>query len=101
MGVPFVGIIHPCKLYSILAVGAPVLSIGPQREPCDRRTRGCAVYRIVCAHRSGRYSDALVACLLASLRALEPATGAGGESLSSSEFGAARLLPKMVELILR
>jgi colanic acid biosynthesis glycosyl transferase WcaI len=30
MGSPFVGIVHPCKIYNILAVGSPVLYIGPQ-----------------------------------------------------------------------
>jgi colanic acid biosynthesis glycosyl transferase WcaI len=30
MGGAFVGIVHPCKLYNILAVGAPFLYIGPQ-----------------------------------------------------------------------
>lgn len=29
MGDPFVGLVHPCKIYNILAVGAPVLYIGP------------------------------------------------------------------------
>jgi colanic acid biosynthesis glycosyl transferase WcaI len=29
MGDPFVGIIHPCKIYNILSVGTPVLYIGP------------------------------------------------------------------------
>ena len=29
MGSAFVGIIHPCKIYNILAVGAPFLYIGP------------------------------------------------------------------------
>ena len=29
MGDPFVGIIHPCKIYNVLRVGAPVLYIGP------------------------------------------------------------------------
>jgi glycosyltransferase involved in cell wall biosynthesis len=30
MGDPFVGTIHPCKLYNILGVAAPVLYIGPR-----------------------------------------------------------------------
>jgi colanic acid biosynthesis glycosyl transferase WcaI len=30
MGDKFVGIVHPCKVYNILAVGAPVLYIGPE-----------------------------------------------------------------------
>jgi hypothetical protein len=30
MGEAFVGTIHPCKVYNILSVGAPVLYIGPE-----------------------------------------------------------------------
>ncbi len=30
MGEPFVGIIHPCKIYNVLGVGAPILYIGPK-----------------------------------------------------------------------
>jgi colanic acid biosynthesis glycosyl transferase WcaI len=32
MGNPMVGIVHPCKVYGALAVGRPVLFVGP--EPC-------------------------------------------------------------------
>src|SRR6266699_3329465 len=30
MGEPFVGIVHPCKIYNVLAVCAPVLYLGPR-----------------------------------------------------------------------
>ena len=30
MGEPFVGIVHPCKVYNIMSVGAPILYIGPE-----------------------------------------------------------------------
>jgi len=30
LGDPFVGLIHPCKIYNVLAVGAPILYIGPE-----------------------------------------------------------------------
>jgi len=30
MGDAFVGIVHPCKIYNILAIGGPVLYIGPE-----------------------------------------------------------------------
>jgi hypothetical protein len=30
MGDPFVGLVHPCKIYNILTVGSPVLYIGPR-----------------------------------------------------------------------
>lgn len=29
MGDPFVGIVHPCKIYNVMALGLPVLYIGP------------------------------------------------------------------------
>ncbi len=32
MGNPFVGTIHPCKVYNVLAIGAPVLYIGPEES---------------------------------------------------------------------
>jgi len=32
MGPPFVGMIHPCKVYNILALGLPFLAIGPQES---------------------------------------------------------------------
>lgn len=30
MGEPFVGIVHPCKVYNIMSIGVPALYIGPQ-----------------------------------------------------------------------
>ena len=30
LGDPYVGIIHPCKIYNTLTVGAPILYIGPE-----------------------------------------------------------------------
>lgn len=39
MGDPFVGIIHPCKIYNILALGAPFLYIGPEESHIGDRIR--------------------------------------------------------------
>ncbi|MGA2963820.1 MAG: glycosyltransferase family 4 protein [Candidatus Korobacteraceae bacterium] len=33
MGDAFTGIVHPCKVYNVLAVGAPLLYIGPEASP--------------------------------------------------------------------
>ena len=30
MGSPFVGLVHPCKIYNILRIGSPLLYLGPQ-----------------------------------------------------------------------
>ena len=32
MGEPFVGIVHPCKIYNILLIGVPALYIGPAKS---------------------------------------------------------------------
>lgn len=32
MGAPFVGIVHPCKVYNILALGLPFLALGPDES---------------------------------------------------------------------
>jgi hypothetical protein len=32
MGDPFVGIVHPCKVYNVLRLGIPVLYVGPPRS---------------------------------------------------------------------
>ena len=33
MGDPFVGLVHPCKIYNLLNLGLPLLYIGPERSP--------------------------------------------------------------------
>jgi colanic acid biosynthesis glycosyl transferase WcaI len=33
MGQNFVGVVHPCKIYNILAVGCPVMYVGPRPSP--------------------------------------------------------------------
>lgn len=38
MGDPFVGIVHPCKIYNILALGIPFLYIGPPDSHIGRMT---------------------------------------------------------------
>lgn len=32
MGNPFVGMVHPCKIYNIMSIGAPVLYVGPEQS---------------------------------------------------------------------
>jgi putative colanic acid biosynthesis glycosyltransferase WcaI len=35
MGDPFVGIVHPCKIYNILRVSRPVIYVGPKPSPAS------------------------------------------------------------------
>ena len=32
LGDPFVGIVHPCKIYNVLRIGVPFIAIGPERS---------------------------------------------------------------------
>ena len=43
MGDPFVGIIHPCKVYNIRALGIPYLYIGPSESHVTELAPACAV----------------------------------------------------------
>ena len=57
MGDPLVGIVHTCKIYNIMCIGAPVLYIGPVQEPCHgyrRRQRNPAGLRQSWRRGSGR-----------------------------------------------
>jgi len=60
MGEKFVGIVHPCKVYNILAVGAPALYIGPEpSHVTDIASRHGTFFRT----RHGEV-DAVVAAIL-------------------------------------
>jgi glycosyltransferase involved in cell wall biosynthesis len=65
MGDPFVGIIHPCKIYNILRVGAPVLYIGPAESHIADLIAGLGSGQV----RAVRHGDAgaVVACILAAV----------------------------------
>lgn len=97
MGDPFVGTIHPCKIYNILTVGAPLLYIGPAASH---------VSEILAALGGGeqchsaRHGD--VAAVVASIRRGASTGGRlGGPQVEAvaAEFGMAVLLPKLVAVL--
>jgi glycosyltransferase involved in cell wall biosynthesis len=94
MGDPFVGLVHPCKIYNILSVAAPVLYVGPRpshlseildeissQYPCAYAVHGdvgCVVQQIL------------------RLRQESAATSRQSPISVCSLFGKERLLPKLV-----
>jgi colanic acid biosynthesis glycosyl transferase WcaI len=54
MGEPFVGIVHPCKIYNILAVGLPILYIGPQESHVSDIASLCRIERWIAASQHGQ-----------------------------------------------
>jgi colanic acid biosynthesis glycosyl transferase WcaI len=93
MGEPFVGLIHPCKIYNVLAVGAPVLCIGP--EPSHLSEILGALGSRVCARV--RHGDA-DGCA-AQIRRIA-GEGARGEAeryrAVAAQFSQGVLLPRLV-----
>jgi hypothetical protein len=94
MGDAMLGLVHPCKIYNILAVGAPVIYLGPQpshvTEILGRLGAGCPSIRV--AHGEAD----MLADQIQNLRRKT----AGGRSPAPAEvttaFSKGRLLPELI-----
>ena len=98
MGEPFVGIVHPCKIYNILRLGIPVLYIGPTEGHITDLIPPEAIG--VWAHRF-RYGDVegVVACIA---KCAESPLRRSAEAVRlAAGFSEAALAPKLVELLVR
>ena len=97
MGDPFVGMIHPCKIYNILTVGAPVLYIGPQPSHIANILAAMAPSPHVARVAHGDATGAV-----AHIRRVA-ALGTRGDvelyARQAAQFSMPRLLPQQVELL--
>jgi hypothetical protein len=99
MGDPFVGIVHPCKIYNILALGIPFLGVGPAECHLSDLASRVRDRRYAMAVATGDVDGAVAAIRAAAERGpLEPS-----EELRAlgAEFSRARLMPRFVELVER
>jgi colanic acid biosynthesis glycosyl transferase WcaI len=96
MGNPFVGIVHPCKIYNILSTGSPFLYIGPEESHIGDMTKRLGEGAFYSA-RNGDIESVAAAILQAKKQA------GLGECRALREFGeqysAANLLPRMIEAL--
>ena len=96
MGEPYVGIIHPCKIYNILAVDRAVLYIGPDKSHVADIIKDEEVESYSC--RTGDV-DAVVNSIL---YAMTRRTTSSWRSLgSANRFSKAQLLPQLISSIER
>ena len=95
MGEPFVGLIHPCKIYNVLAVGAPVLYVGPEFSHLSEILRQLGPDHSWGA--AGHGDVERVVGEIARLRAAPPATQQA--PAVAAQFSQQRLLPKLVDLL--
>src|SRR6185369_14246529 len=94
MGDAFVGLVHPCKIYNTLAVGAPILYVGPEASHLSEIL--AALRSRVCA-RVGHGNSAECVRQICRL-AGEPQRGESKPyQLIATQFSQSALLPRLVE----
>ncbi len=97
MGELFAGIVHPCKVYNILAVGSPFLYIGPEEshisDIAKQNENGASVY----VARHGEVES--VAQYVREAASLDPGDTRARTPLIAERFSRAALLPGLIEVI--
>jgi glycosyltransferase involved in cell wall biosynthesis len=97
MGAPFVGMVHPCKIYNILALGLPFLAIGPDE---------CHLADLIARLPDRRYALHVAAGEVERLTALITEAAAHGplppgDDLKklAGEYSQVRLRPRFVKVV--
>jgi putative colanic acid biosynthesis glycosyltransferase WcaI len=97
MGNSLIGMVHPCKLYNILAIGSPVLYIGPSDSHVVDVLSQLGEDGLTCSARHGdvdRVADYILKAARTELGRRSPSA-----VQVSSRFAKEVLLPQLVELI--
>lgn len=97
MGEPFVGIVHPCKIYNILSLGIPLLFIGPEQShggDLSRRLGDPSYFRLA-PHGD---VERVVSEIRLALQRGSQAPNAAAQALAG-EFSHAKLCPRWVDWI--
>ena len=97
MGDLFAGIVHPCKIYNILEVGAPFLYIGPTDSHLVDIMTGIEDKRAVCRARHGEV-EVVVRYILERAKMPRDSRSPSAVAVTSS-FSKEALLPQMLELM--
>jgi glycosyltransferase involved in cell wall biosynthesis len=97
MGDPFVGLVHPCKVYNILSLGLPWLAVGPAE---------CHLADLVARLPDKRYAMTVAHGQVEELVRLLKSAAANGALAPSAdlralaaEYSQSRLCPRFVQLV--
>ena len=97
MGDAMVGLVHPCKIYNILAVSAPVIYIGPQPSHVTE-----ILNRLGDEHSSIRVEHGEAEALANQIQNLRPKTEGGRQPLPTeitATFSKGVLLPELIGVL--
>ena len=94
MGDPFVGIVHPCKIYNILQLGTPYLYIGPSESHLSDIGRESSSQEVYRADHGA--VDTVVQNILEASRKV---TSSRTNSELAQKYQQAALLPRLMEAL--
>jgi hypothetical protein len=97
MGEPFVGIVHPCKVYNILRIGTPILYIGPKPSHVSEileRSAAC----VSSGNAEHGDTEAVVSAILRLAKTPPPLKSNSGSAFLK-DFSRQSLLPKFIETL--
>jgi glycosyltransferase involved in cell wall biosynthesis len=93
VGDPFVGIVHPCKIYNILRLGVPFLYIGPPQSHISELLRSRAAGDWAHEFRHGN-AESVARCIQQCAQA--GACRSEEEMCLAREFSSDRLVPRLI-----
>ena len=96
MGEKFVGIVHPCKIYNILAIGTPTLYIGPQESHITDIASECGTNCVFLAEHG---NTAAVVQHIIKVSQEKFTTGVAAMRGVADQYSRRTLLPQMINLI--
>ena len=96
MGDRFKGLVHPCKVYNIVGIGAPLLYIGPEESHISELFQQHANGLNARSARHGAVDD--VVAHIQAAAAAGPIRVAGAEEVTS-HFSYHTLLPRMISIV--
>jgi glycosyltransferase involved in cell wall biosynthesis len=97
MGNPFVGMVHPCKIYNIMQVGAPLLYVGPTPSHISRILDETGDGWCSAAVNHGE-SDQAVQHILR-IKETTANSARNGLTAVTEKFSTGRLLPRLVQVL--
>jgi colanic acid biosynthesis glycosyl transferase WcaI len=97
MGNPFIGIVHPCKIYNILSIGSPFLYIGPEQSHIEDLAKHAKNSDSIYSVRHGDVHSVVNSILKAQAEAQSGERGAF--RMLAMEYSKENLIPKMIEAL--
>jgi colanic acid biosynthesis glycosyl transferase WcaI len=99
LGDPFVGIVHPCKIYNMLAVGAPFLYIGPEESHITDMKQYSGIARMGRFVRHGDVDQVVDLITKLAAGVMSATYSRPGRPADLDRFSQASLMPAMIGLI--